>query len=67
MRIHDAPGSLRRLPASWTSVGALDPFVVVAAGRAHFRVTDLLELAALVRTVHQAVQGEEGGENVSSK
>ena len=36
------------LPAAWTNVIAPDPFVLVASGRALFRVADLLELAALV-------------------
>jgi hypothetical protein len=42
-------GSLRSLPARWTSVAGADPAVVLGAGRAHFRVADLLELAELVR------------------
>jgi Family of unknown function (DUF5372) len=33
------------LPTSWTDVGAVDPFVALAAGRSLFRVADLLELA----------------------
>jgi len=42
-------GHLASLPARWTSVVSDDPFVVVAAGRSHFRVEDLIDLAALVR------------------
>ena len=42
-------GEARSLPARWTSVLAEDPAVVIAAGRAHFRVADLLELVRLVR------------------
>lgn len=45
----DESGEARSLPARWTSVLAEDPAVVVAAGRAHFRVADLLELVELVR------------------
>jgi hypothetical protein len=41
-------GELRSLPASWTDVDPLDPFVVVAAGRSPFRVDDLLALARLL-------------------
>jgi len=33
------------LPTSWTYVGAVDPWVALAAGRSLFRVADLLELA----------------------
>ena len=45
---HDDEGRLRSVPAEWTSLGADDPFVVVAAGRTAFRATDLLELASLI-------------------
>jgi uncharacterized protein DUF5372 len=36
------------LPASWTDVDGLDPFLVQAAGRSLFRPEDLLKLAALM-------------------
>ena len=39
------------MPARWTSAEAEDPFVVVAAGRSRFRAADLIDLAALVRTL----------------
>jgi len=42
-------GSLRSLPAQWTSVAGADPAVVLGAGRAHFRVADLLGLVELIR------------------
>lgn len=42
---------VRSLPASWTDVEGPDPFLVLAAGRARFRVEDLLQLAQLVREV----------------
>ena len=38
-------GELCRLPAGWTDVVTPDPFVVVAARRAPFRLNDLYELA----------------------
>jgi hypothetical protein len=44
---HDHAGRLCSMPASWTSLAALDPFVAVAAGRSLFRGTDLLALARL--------------------
>jgi len=49
-RVHfyDAQGRLRLVPASWTDVGAADPFVVRAAGRCPFRARDLVELAARI-------------------
>ncbi len=45
----DEAEHVRSLPARWTSVVADDPFVVMSAGRSHFRVADLLELAEFVR------------------
>jgi len=50
---HDAAGQLRVLPARWTSLGAPDPFVTMAAGRSWFRVQDLLELTRLVANLKQ--------------
>ena len=44
---HDDDGRLRSLPAAWTSLRPADPVAVLGAGRSHFRVADLLELAAL--------------------
>ena len=41
-------GTLRTILKGWTSAGAEDPFVRVAAGRSAFRVLDLLVLAALL-------------------
>ncbi|MFP3557602.1 DUF5372 family protein [Paraburkholderia sp. SIMBA_049] len=45
---HDANGRLRALPANWTSVVGENPFNMVAAGRALFRVEELLELGRLI-------------------
>ncbi|MCP4010650.1 MAG: hypothetical protein GY726_14210 [Proteobacteria bacterium] len=36
---------VRSLLACWTSAVAGDPFVVLSAGRSHFPVSDLIELA----------------------
>ena len=46
--VRDQEGQLRRLPASWTSAGPVDPFVALSGGRAHFRMEDLLRLVELV-------------------
>ena len=40
---------LRSLPSQWTSLVADDPALVVAAGRAHLRVAELLELVTLLQ------------------
>jgi hypothetical protein len=45
--VRDEHGEVRSLPTAWTDMVAADPFVVMAAGRCPFRVTDLLELADL--------------------
>ena len=47
------------LPARWTSVEAEDAFVVVSAGRSHFRVTDLMDLAALIAALREG-RGADG-------
>ena len=44
---------LRSLPSQWTSLVSDDPALVVAAGRAHFRVAELLELVTLLKGLGQ--------------
>jgi hypothetical protein len=44
-----APGHLRSLPVKWTSIQDTDPFVVLANGRSHFRIADLIELCQLLQ------------------
>jgi len=59
----DADGVVRSLAAAWTSAGAEDPFVIVAAGRSAFRVPDLLALAALLDGLHEdGPFGKSGGD-----
>ena len=41
-------GRKSSIPLDWTDIEPQDPFLVVSAGRALFRVEDLLELARLV-------------------
>jgi hypothetical protein len=48
VHLHDENGVLLSLPAAWTDVAPVDPFVVLAAGRCPFATTDLLALAELV-------------------
>ena len=50
---HDDRGCLVTIPASWTSLAAEDPFVVVGAGRACLRVTDLIRLAEIIERLRQ--------------
>jgi hypothetical protein len=42
-------GRMRYLPARWTSLAAPDPFVIGAAGRAYFRLEDLIRLSEQMR------------------
>ena len=45
---HSESGRLVSIPASWTDVLPPDPFVVVSAGRALFRMEDLMTLIRLI-------------------
>jgi Family of unknown function (DUF5372) len=49
----DETGRLRRIPTAWTSAAAPDTFVVISAGRAHIRTSDLLQLATLIAQLKQ--------------
>jgi Family of unknown function (DUF5372) len=46
----DDNGRLESLPVAWTDLAAGDPFVAASAGRAHFRVVDLLRLSSLIES-----------------
>jgi len=48
---HAGGAHLTSVPASWTSLSPMDPFVAVAAGRSAFRIEDLLELAKVVGSI----------------
>jgi hypothetical protein len=65
---HDETGVLWSVPARWTNVVADDPFVVVAAGRSAFRITDLIQLNRMVQEIKSQYPaddpGEEGSEDV---
>ena len=45
---------LRSLPTAWTDLAAPEPFVVLAAGRAILRFTDLQALHQLVSNLQDA-------------
>jgi hypothetical protein len=44
----DPQGLRSSLPARWTSLTPVDPYLAVGAGRSRFRVQDLIDLAALL-------------------
>jgi hypothetical protein len=48
VHLHDESGVLFSLPAAWTDVAPLDPFVVIAEGRCPFTSAGLLGLADLI-------------------
>ena len=68
MYYRDPSGRMRFLPACWTSVAVPDPFVLIAADRAHFRLEDLIRLQDRVKELQgMNVQGAVPGvkENMS--
>ena len=47
-------GRKSSVPLDWTDIGPQDPFVAVSAGRAFFRVADLLGLVRLMGEINSA-------------
>ena len=45
----DPIGRMRFLPARWTSMSAPEPFVLISAERAYFRLEDLVRLHDLLK------------------
>ena len=58
VHLHDADGELFSLPAGWTDVAPVDPFVVVAAGGCPFTAAGLLALADLIDQRHSQLDGD---------
>ncbi len=56
----DEAGRLISLLASWTSLAAPDPFVVLAAGRSPFRFEDLVRLVDLVAQMKSTKENAAG-------
>ena len=63
---YDDDGQLKSLPASWTSLGGVDPFRILSAGRAFFRPAELLKLADLLAELQErpGKPGVGGGDGV---
>jgi hypothetical protein len=40
---------LASVPLSWTNLESVDPFKIISAGRAHFRIEDLIEMSKLIQ------------------
>jgi len=47
----DGEGRVRSLPASWTTAAAVDPYIVLSAGRSLLHPRDLHALVETVRTL----------------
>jgi hypothetical protein len=45
------------LPAAWTDIDPVDPFVTMAAGRCPFRIADLLAVADLLEVLRGGASG----------
>ena len=43
------------MPASWTDVEGMDPYLVLSEGRSWFRVEDLVVLAGLIQKLRGRV------------
>ena len=50
---YETADHVRILPAAWTSLAPPDPSVVLAGGRAAFRVADLQQLSSLIGRIEE--------------
>ena len=50
---YETADHVRGLPAAWTSIVPPDPDVILAVGRAAFRVADLLQLSHLIGRIKE--------------
>jgi hypothetical protein len=50
-------GAVTSLPAAWTDIDPVDPFVVMAAGRCPFRISDLPAVADFLDTLKTGAVG----------
>jgi len=57
---YDDNGDLKLLPAEWTDVDPLDPFIAQANGRAHFLPSALLALSHLLTGLQERRDADEG-------
>lgn len=66
-RVHmrDEDGRLFSLPAGWTDAAAVDPFVVIAAGRCPFTLDGLLAVADLIDGVRAGLGGDQAVKTIT--
>jgi hypothetical protein len=50
----DRLGYVTAVPTRWTTIEIEDPFLIVSAGRSHFRVQDLIDLASLISEIQSS-------------
>ena len=62
--VERADGAVATFPRAWTSLAEADPFVVLSAGKAHFRPEDLVELTEVVAGIRGDARAAEEGEGV---
>ncbi|MCK4249005.1 MAG: Y4bD/Y4pK family protein [Candidatus Omnitrophica bacterium] len=55
---YDCNGDVTSIPARWTDVPSLDPFVEMSAGRSLFRGEDLINLCRLIQNLKQDLDKE---------
>jgi hypothetical protein len=56
--LHDEQGAVFSVPAGWTDAGAVDPFVVIAAGRCRFTMAGLIGLADVIDRLRAQPAGD---------
>ena len=52
---YDDKNRLKSIPARWTNVAPIDPYVRIGAGRCSLRLPDLLELTVLLSDIKENV------------
>lgn len=63
--MRDEDGRLFSLPAGWTDAAAVDPFVVIAAGRCPFTLDGLLAVADLIDGVRAGLGGDQAVKTIT--
>jgi hypothetical protein len=56
--LHEEDGAVFSLPTGWTDAGAVDPFVVVAAGRCPFTMAGLVGVADVIDRLRARPAGD---------
>jgi hypothetical protein len=65
VHLHDEDGALFSLPAGWTDMAVVDPFVLIAEGRCPFTAAGLLGLAELIDRLRAQPEGDEAVKRIT--